>query len=63
MFAFINSLANEQAMHLINQVLDNSPNDSKLWRQLAQLARNYYLQGQVALLRNISVLENLIVSE
>ncbi|WP_158309274.1 hypothetical protein [Glaciecola punicea] len=50
-------------MHLINQVLDNSPNDSKLWRQLAQLARNYYLQGQVALLRNISVLENLIVSE
>jgi hypothetical protein len=63
LFAFINSLANEQAMHLINQVLDNSPNDSKLWRQLAQLARNYYLQGQVALLRNISVLENLIVSE
>jgi len=63
LFAFINSLANEQAMHLINQVLDNSPNDSKLWRQLAQLARNYYLQGQVALLRNISVLDNLIVSE
>jgi len=63
LFAFINSLANEQAIHLINQVLDNSPNDSKLWRQLAQLARNYYLQGQVALLRNISVLDNLIVSE